>query len=64
MKEWQPREIYRASEVFCTGTMGELVSVAEVDGRKIVSIQIDSLTEKLRDLYMEYTKTHGEAIEL
>ena len=28
-------EVYRAEEVFCTGTMGELVPVAEVDGRPI-----------------------------
>src|SRR5439155_12784626 len=28
-------EFYRADEVFCTGTMGELVSVREIDGRKI-----------------------------
>ena len=25
-------EVYRAAEVFCTGTMGELAAVVEVDG--------------------------------
>lgn len=28
-------EVYRAEEVFCTGTMGELAAVASVDGRTI-----------------------------
>jgi len=28
-------EVHRADEVFCTGTMGELVAVASVDGRPI-----------------------------
>ena len=56
-------EIYRANEVFCTGTMGELVPVAEVDGRKIVGNQTDSVTDKLRSLYTKYAQTHGEPIE-
>jgi hypothetical protein len=28
-------EVYRADEMFCTGTMGELAPVVEVDGRTI-----------------------------
>src|SRR6185503_20438160 len=28
-------EIYRADEMFCTGTMGEIAAVSRVDGRRI-----------------------------
>jgi len=27
-------EMYTADEVFCTGTMGELIPVVEIDGRR------------------------------
>ncbi len=33
--DYSQAELYRADEVFCTGTMGELVPVGEVDGRII-----------------------------
>ncbi len=34
-KNLSPTEIYSADEMFCTGTMGELTPIVEVDGRKI-----------------------------
>lgn len=51
-------ELYTADEVFCTGTMGELTPIHEIDGRKIENRQekrllpeIISAFEKSIDLY-------------
>jgi branched-chain amino acid aminotransferase len=52
-------DVYDADEVFCTGTMGELASVIKVDGRRIGSGEIGSLTQRLSDLYLERTAREG-----
>jgi branched-chain amino acid aminotransferase len=52
-------EVYRAAEVFCTGTMGELVSVAQVDGRKIGS---GPVTARLQALYRDMTAREGTVV--
>src|SRR4051794_25807827 len=44
-------EIYRADEMFCTGTMGELAAVTKVDGRTIATGQPGPLTKRLTDLF-------------
>lgn len=56
--DYSQAELYRADEVFCTGTMGELVPVREVDGRPIGSGDRPVL-ERLRDLFRERTKVDG-----
>ena len=43
-------ELYRADEAFCTGTMGELVAVAEVDGRPIGGA-VRPVLERLQGLF-------------
>lgn len=55
-------EAYRADEMFCTGTMGELAGVVEVDGRRIGDGEIGPLTRRLSRLYAERTASAGEAI--
>ncbi len=55
-------ELYRADEVFCTGTMGELAGVTEVDGRKIGDGQIGPLTRRLSALYAECTASGGTRV--
>ena len=40
-------EVYRADECFCTGTMGELAAVVEVDGRTIGTGRPGPLTRRL-----------------
>ena len=57
-------EFYRADEVFCTGTMGELVSVREIDGRKIGSGEPGPgpVTARLSELFRELTRTEGERV--
>jgi branched-chain amino acid aminotransferase len=52
-------EFYRADEVFCTGTMGELAAVTKVDGRTIGSGQPGPITRRLSDLFGERTRSEG-----
>ena len=55
-------EVYSADEMFTTGTMGELSPVLEVDGRRIGSAKIGSLTQRLQALYAERTALEGEPL--
>ena len=55
-------EAYRADEAFCTGTMGELASVTEIDGRVIGEGVPGPLTERLSGLYGEVTATTGTVL--
>ncbi len=57
-------EVHRADEVFCTGTMGELAPVVEVDGRSIGDGAIGPLTERLSALYGELTAEQGYPVHL
>ena len=52
-------EVYRADEMFCTGTMGELAAVTDVDGRTIGTGQLGPTTRRLSDLFAELTRTEG-----
>jgi branched-chain amino acid aminotransferase len=52
-------EFYRADEVFCTGTMGELAPVIEIDGRRIGPGQPGPLTRRLTSLFVELTAREG-----
>ncbi len=51
-------EVYRADELFCTGTMGELVPVIELDGRRIGG-DAHPMTDRLSALYRELTGREG-----
>jgi branched-chain amino acid aminotransferase len=55
-------ELYRADEVFCTGTMGELAAVSRIDGRPIGSLAPGPLTTRLSELYAERTATEGTQV--
>jgi len=55
-------ELYRADEVFCTGTMGELAAVTEVDGRPIGNGEVGPVTRRLSALYAEQTATSGTRV--
>src|SRR5450631_509766 len=46
-------EVYRAEEVFCTGTMGELAAVTKIDNKTIGAGNVGSMTKRLSDLYVE-----------
>jgi branched-chain amino acid aminotransferase len=48
-------DVYRADEMFCTGTMGELAAVTTVDGRTIGDGIVGPMTKRLSALYSELT---------
>lgn len=63
-------EVYRAEEMFCTGTMGEIVPVVAVDGRKLGRADAQNaagaapgpVTQKLQQAFSELTRTQGDPI--
>ena len=55
-------EIYRADEMFCTGTMGELATVSSVDGRVIGDGEVGALTWRLAELFQEETVRAGDLV--
>lgn len=55
-------EFHRAPEVFCTGTMGELVPVRMIDGRRIGQTLPGPMTARLTALYRELTSREGEQL--
>jgi branched-chain amino acid aminotransferase len=52
-------DVYRADEVFCTGTMGELAPVLEVDGRMIGDGKAGPVVAKLGGLFRARTESDG-----
>ncbi|MFM8845829.1 MAG: aminotransferase class IV [Gammaproteobacteria bacterium] len=52
-------EFYRADEVFCTGTMGELAAVNKIDGRQIGEGSVGPVTSRLSALFRERTRSEG-----
>ena len=55
-------EAYAADEMFCTGTMGELVAVTTLDGRTIGNGETGSKTKLLSELYAQETASSGYQI--
>lgn len=52
-------DIYQADEVFCTGTMGELAGVTQVDDRPIGGGEIGPMTRRLSELFAARTAAEG-----
>jgi branched-chain amino acid aminotransferase len=52
-------QAYGASEMFCTGTMGELAAVIELDGRRIGDGVVGPTTQRLSRLYALRTSREG-----
>ena len=55
-------EAYRADEMFCTGTMGDLAAVTSLDGRTIGTGTVGPMTERLSTLFAEETAASGTPI--
>ena len=55
-------EAYRADEIFCTGTMGELAGVTTLDGRLIGDGTVGPMTRRLSELYAGETSRSGYKI--
>jgi branched-chain amino acid aminotransferase len=61
-KDLSLTEVYRADEMFCSGTMGELAPVVRVDGRVIGDGNVGPLTRRLSDLFRGLTEVEGEVV--
>src|SRR5881394_641272 len=55
-------DVYRADEMFCTGTMGELAGVVKLDDRVIGGGEIGPMTKQLSALFAARTATEGEFV--
>ncbi len=55
-------DFYRADEVFCTGTMGELAGVVELDGRPVGDGRVGPVTRCLSGLYQELAVRAGTPV--
>jgi branched-chain amino acid aminotransferase len=55
-------ELYRADELFCTGTMGELAAVVGLDGRRIGSGEPGPVTARLSALFADLTRRSGTPV--
>ncbi len=56
------QELASADEIFCTGTMGEIVPVIEVDGRPVSGGATGELTRRLGDLFETIARSQGVPI--
>lgn len=61
-KDLSLTEVYRADEVFCTGTMGELAPVVKVDGRAIGIGEPGPMTRRLSELFRARTGREGTQV--
>ncbi|GLZ00431.1 aminotransferase class IV [Actinoplanes sp. NBRC 103695] len=52
-------EMYTADEVFCTGTMGEIAAVTEIDGRTIGAGKVGPLTTRVAEIYRDHAAATG-----
>jgi branched-chain amino acid aminotransferase len=55
-------EAYRADEMFCSGTMGELAAVTRVDGRVIGDGKPGAMTRRLSELFGKLTAREGAVV--
>lgn len=55
-------DAYRADELFCTGTMGELAAVIGLDGRTIGAGVPGPMTRRLSELFRKLTETEGTLV--
>jgi branched-chain amino acid aminotransferase len=61
-KDLSLTEVYRADEIFCTGTMGEIAPVIRVDGRTIGQGVTGPVTARLQELFRQCTREEGTAV--
>jgi branched-chain amino acid aminotransferase len=61
-KDLALEEVYRADEMFCTGTMGELAGVIKLDDRTIGRGEIGPLTRRLSELFAQRTALEGTVV--
>lgn len=57
-------QFYVAREVFCTGTMGEIAAVTQIDGRVIGDGSPGPVTQQIAKLYSEHARANGTPLPL
>ncbi len=62
VRDISPTELHTADEVFCTGTMGEIAGVVEVDGRVIGKGEVGPVTGRIADLYRAHAAATGTPV--
>ena len=62
MRDTTLEEVYRAQEMFCTGTMGEIAPVIEVDGRTIGNGEMGVLTSRIGALFAAEVPREGVSV--
>ena len=62
MRDFSLTEVYRADELFCTGTMGELAPVTQVDGRPIGTGNTGPMTQRLAKLFDQCVAAQAESV--
>lgn len=62
VERFSTTDAYRADEMFCTGTMGELAGVTKLDGRVIGDGKPGPMTARLSALYREEVLSTGYSI--
>jgi branched-chain amino acid aminotransferase len=55
-------DFYKADEVFCTGTMGELAPVVTIDSRTIGDGQIGPVTIRLSEAFAAKVAVEGTIV--
>jgi len=53
------QDVRTADEVFCTGTMGELAPVTQIDQTRFCNGEAGTMTRRLSELYSVLTKSEG-----
>ncbi len=61
VKDLSLTEVYRADEMFCTGTMGELAAVTTVDGRAIGDGKPGPITKRLQTAFFSVVNGEDES---
>ncbi len=61
-RDLSEQEIHGADEVFCTGTMGEIVAVTRIDSTVFHGGTSGPMTRQLAGLYQELTRSEGYSI--
>ena len=62
IRDYSLTEVFRADEMFCTGTMGELAPVNQVDGRTIGNGEIGPMTNRLSELFDQCVSAEAEPV--
>lgn len=55
-------EMHTADEVFCTGTMGEIAGVVQIDGRTIGDGTVGPVTKRIADIYLAHARSSGTQV--